>query len=564
MYSFDETTPFPAQSDARQIVNVAMHLKTMARIQPYRRAVVYPAARDHNGRVAYSHLTFRQLDRESDCFAHGLEAAGIKRGTRTILMVRPSLELFVLTYAMLKVGAVFVMVDPGMGVRRMLACLRESRAEALIGVPAAHMLRSIYRSNFKGVTIAVTIGRRWFWRGLALKDIRALPWRPYPVANTGKDETAAILFTTGSTGAAKGAVYTHGIFDAQVRSIKAQFGISCDEIDLPTFPLFALFDAALGMTAVIPDMDPTRPARVDPRKIIEAVVNQGVTNMFASPALLDRVGRYGQPNGIKLPPLKRIITAGAPAAPDVMARFADLLEEDAEIHTGYGATEAMPVSSCGSKEILSETAVLTEQGFGVCVGRPIHSVDVRIIRISDSAVETWSDDLLVADGEIGEITVRGDIVTQGYFDRPMDDRLSKIREGDCFWHRMGDLGWKDKKGRIWFCGRKGHRVVTAHGPLFTIPCEAVFNQHPAVFRSALVGIGRVPAQRPVMCIELEPDHRRDSKRGLIKELLKIASGNVLTEQIYTILFHPGFPVDIRHNAKIFREKLAAWAARKLS
>jgi olefin beta-lactone synthetase len=564
MYSFDETTPFPAQSDARQIVNVAMHLKTMARIQPYRRAVVYPAARDYNGRVAYSHLTFRQLDRESDCFAHGLEAAGIKRGTRTILMVRPSLELFVLTYAMLKVGAVFVMVDPGMGVGRMLACLRESRAEALIGVPAAHMLRSVCRSCFKGVTIPVTIGRRWFWRGLSLKDIRTLPWRPYPIANTAWDETAAILFTTGSTGTAKGAIYTHGIFDAQVRSIKTQFGISPDEIDLPTFPLFALFDAALGMTAVIPDMDPTRPARVDPKKIIEAVVNQGVTNMFASPALLDRVGRYGQSNGIKLPPLKRIITAGAPASPAVMARFAGLLEEDAEIHTGYGATEAMPVSSCGSGEILSETAALTEQGFGACVGHPIHSVDVRIIKISDSALETWSDDLLVPDGEIGEITVRGDIVTRGYFDRPMDDHLSKIREGGCCWHRMGDLGWRDKKGRIWFCGRKGHRVVTAHGTLFTIPCEAIFNQHPAVFRSALVGIGRAPAQRPVMCIELEPDHRRDDKRELIKEFLEIASGNVLTEKIYSILFHPGFPVDIRHNAKIFREKLAVWAARKLS
>jgi acyl-CoA synthetase (AMP-forming)/AMP-acid ligase II len=564
MYSFDETTPSPVQSDARQIVNVAKHLKTMARIQPYRRAVVYPAARDNNGRVAYSHLTFRQLDRESDCFAHGLEAAGIKRGTRTILMVRPSLELFVLTYAMFKVGAVFVMVDPGMGVRRMLACLRESRAEALIGVPAAHMLRNVCRSYFKGVTIAVTIGRRWFWRGLTLKDIRALPWQPYPVANTTKDETAAILFTTGSTGAAKGAVYSHGIFDAQVRSIKTQFGISPDEIDLPTFPLFALFDAALGMTAVIPDMDPTRPAHVDPRKIIEAVVNHGVTNMFASPALLDRVGRYGQANGIKLPPLKRIITAGAPASPAVMARFAALLEEDAEIHTGYGATEAMPVSSFGSREILSETAPLTDQGFGVCVGRPVHSVDVRIIKVSDSAVEEWSDDLLVADGEIGEITVRGDIVTQGYFDRPVDDRLSKIHGDGCCWHRMGDLGWKDKKGRIWFCGRKGHRVVTARGTLFTIPCETIFNQHPAVFRSALVGIGRPPAQRPVMCIELEPDHRRDKKRELIKELLKIASGNVLTEQIYTILFHPGFPVDIRHNAKIFREKLALWAARKLS
>ncbi|RJQ87968.1 MAG: peptide synthase [Desulfobacteraceae bacterium] len=558
-----ETTAPQTPPDTQQIVNVATRLKTMARIQPYRRAIVYPASRDHNGRVTYSHLTFRQLDRESDCFAHGLEAAGIRRGTRTILMVRPSLELFALTYAMLKVGAVFVMVDPGMGVRRMLACLRESRAEALIGVPEAHVLRTLRRSCFKDVKIAVTVGKRWFWGGLTLKDIRALPWQPYPVADTGKDEMAAILFTTGSTGAAKGAVYTHAIFDAQVRLIKAQFGISPDEIDLPTFPLFSLFDAALGMTAVIPDMDPTRPAKVDPRKIIEAVVNQGVTNMFASPALLECVGRYGKANGIKLPPLKRVISSGAPASPAVIAQFAALLEEDAEIHTGYGATEAMPVSSFGSREILSETAPLTEQGFGVCVGRPIHKVEVRIIKISDTAIEAWSDDLLMADGEIGEITVSGDIVTPGYFERPMNDELSKIREGDRLWHRMGDLGWKDKKQRIWFCGRKGHRVLSAHGTLFTIPCEAIFNRHPAVFRSALVGVGPPAGQRPVICIELAPGHRRDDKKIILNELLELAAGNLLTERIDTFLFHPGFPVDIRHNAKIFREKLAVWAARKL-
>lgn len=550
-------------SKAKQNVNVAFRLKTMARIQPYRRAVVFPAAKDHNGRVTYSHLTFRQLDRESDCFARGLEAAGIKRGTRTIMMVRPSLELFALTYAMLKVGAVFVMVDPGMGVKRMLACLQESRAEALIGIPPAHVLRKMCPKYFTDVKTHITIGRRWFWKGLTLKDVRALPWRPYSIADTAVDEMAAILFTTGSTGAAKGAIYTHGVFDAQVRLIKSQFGISPDEIDLPTFPLFSLFDAALGMTAVIPDMDPTRPAHVDPKKIIEAVLNQGVTNMFASPALLNRVGRYGKENHTRLPSLKRVISSGAPAAPVTIAQFAAMLDEDAEIHTGYGATEAMPVSSFGSKEILSETASLTRQGFGMCVGRPIQGVDVEIIKIGDLGIDVWTDDLRVPDGEIGEITVRGDIVTPGYFERPIDDSLSKIRAADQVWHRMGDLGWKDAKGRIWFCGRKGHRVITPHGSLFTIPCEAIFNNHPAVFRSALVGVGHVPRQRPVICIERDPDHRRYDKETLTQELLEMARNHVLTDRIDTFLFHPGFPVDIRHNSKIFREKLADWAAKKL-
>jgi acyl-CoA synthetase (AMP-forming)/AMP-acid ligase II len=551
------------ETESTPPVNVAHYLRTMARVQPYRRAVVYPAAHDNNGRVAYSHLTFRQLDRESDCFAHGLVQAGITRGTRTIVMLRPSLEFFALTFAMLKVGAVPVMVDPGMGVRRMLSCLRESRAQALIGIPPAHVLRILCPGYFKEIHTYITVGLRWFWSGSTLKDIRALPWKSFSIANTGKDELAAILFTTGSTGPAKGALYTHGIFDAQVRHIKAQFAISPDEIDLPTFPLFALFDPALGMTAVIPDMDPTRPAGVNPQKIIEAIVNQGVTNMFASPALLDRVGRYGKAKGIRLPSLKRVISAGAPAAPASIDRFSNMLEGEGEIHTAYGATEAMPVSSFGSNEILSETGDLSRQGYGMCVGRPIQGVDLKIIKISDDPITHWSDDLVVEEGEIGEIVVQGEIVTAGYFERPTHDKLSKITDGGRLWHRMGDLGWQDNKGRIWFCGRKSHRVITSDNTLFTIPCEAIFNNHPAVFRSALVGIGAAPHQQPVVCIELDPEYRGADFNIIVQELLALGQDNPLTEKLDTFLHHPGFPVDVRHNSKIFREKLAVWAYSKI-
>lgn len=545
------------------MVNVAHYLRTMARVQPYRRAVVSPAARDSNGRVAYAHLTFRQLDRESDCFAHGLVKAGIGRGVKTVLMVRPSLEFFALTFALFKAGAVPVLVDPGMGVRRMLSCLRESQAQALVGVPPAHMLRTLCPRYFKGIKTTVTVGKRWFWGGPTLKQIRTLPWRPFQIAATTKSELAAILFTTGSTGPAKGALYTHGIFDAQIRLIKAQFGISPDEIDLPTFPLFALFAPALGMTAIIPDMDPTRPANVNPERIIEAVVNHGVTNMFASPALLNRVGRYGKRKGIKLPSLKRVISAGAPAAPSNIAQFSSLLSEDAEIHTGYGATEAMPVSSFGSREILSETAPLSEKGFGVCVGRPIQGIEVNIIKIDDAPIARWSENLVINDGEIGEIVVSGDIVTQGYFNRPHQDRLSKISDNGRRRHRMGDLGWQDNKGRIWFCGRKSHRVITSEQTLFTIPCEAIFNNHPAVLRSALVGIGMAPQQQPVICIELWPENKNDDKALITRELMELAQDHALTEKLDTFLFHPGFPVDIRHNSKIFREKLAVWAHKRI-
>lgn len=544
-------------------VNVSSHLIRMADVSPYKHAVVCHAGRDNHGQAFFSHLTFQQLNRQSDILAHGLEKSGIKRGSKTILMVKPSLEFFSLIFAIFKVGAIPVVVDPGMGVRRMIECFKSTDPEAFIGISIAHVIRTLYPNFFNTVTTRITVGRRWFWGGPTLNHLLQCPWKPYAVADTGRDETAAILFTTGSTGPAKGAVYTHGNFEAQLEQIKTHLNMSSDEIDLSTFPLFALFYPALGITAVIPDMDPTRPARVNPDRIIEAVNNLGVTNMFASPALLNRVGRYGKQKGIKLPSLKRVISAGAPVYADNIDQFRALLCPDAEIHTPYGATEAVPIVSITCKEILSETRQLSEQGYGVCIGRPINNIDVRIIKISDDSITTWSDDLVVPRNDIGEIIVKGALVSRQYFGNPDADALAKIKQEDEIWHRMGDLGWMDKKGRIWFCGRKSHRVISENRTFFTIPCEAIFNIHPKVARSALVGVGEPMKQKPVICIELKKESMRTDKKALLIDLTALAARHEMTRPIDTILFHRAFPVDIRHNSKIFREKLAAWAGQKL-
>lgn len=551
----DEKTP----SSPGRVVNVARRLREMAERMPHKRAVVFPAGWDENGRVAYTHLTFLQLDRESDRVAHGLERQGIRRATRTVLMVTPSIEFFVLTFALFKVGAVPVIVDPGMGLQRMVECLRQTMPEAFIGISKAHLLRWRYPGYFKTVRSWVTVGRRWFWGGPTLSSLRRASADPYPMAETGADEMAAILFTTGSTGPAKGAVYTHGIFDAQVEHIGRMFQIGPDEVDLPTFPLFSLFDPALGMTAVIPDMDPTRPADADPEKLLEAIFDQGVTNMFASPALLDRLARYGEAENIRLPSIRRVVSAGAPVAPSVLESFRRLLPGNAPIFTPYGATEAMPALLVDSGEVLTETRKFTEKGYGICVGRPVDGITVRIIKITDDPILEWSDHLVVGVGEIGEIAVKGDIVTPAYFENPDADADHKIREDGEIWHRMGDLGWQDNKGRFWFCGRKSHRVITENGTLFTIPCESIFNGHPAVNRSALVGVGQAPRQKPVICIELKDGGKDVDSDTVKKELLNLAAKHPMTEDIKTVLFHKAFPVDIRHNAKIFREKLARWA-----
>lgn len=352
---------------------------------------------------------------------------------------------------------------------------------------------------------------------------------------------------------------------AQVDQLRTIYDIRPGEIDLPTFPLFALFAPALGMSSVVPVMDFTRPGSVDPANIIAPIETFGVTTMFGSPALINRVGRYGVDKGVKLPTLKRAISAGAPVPAAVLERFSSMLNASVQVYTPYGATESLPVCSIGSAEILAETRTLTDQGRGVCIGRPVSAIDLKVIGISDEAIADWTPALEVGDGEIGEIAVRGPQVTRSYFNREESTRLAKINCDDGgFYHRMGDLGYRDPEGRIWFCGRKAHRVVGPDGTFFTIPSEAIFNTHPDVFRSALVGVGRPGCQKPVVCIELEATVAAGERERIRAELFELAAGHALTRPIETVLFHPSFPVDIRHNAKIFREKLAVWATEKLS
>lgn len=550
-----------------EFLNVAAHLPALAESRPHAMAVVCPAGRDRWNRVTYSHYTFRQLDRTSDHFARALEAVGIRRATRTVLMVPPSLEFFALTFALFKLAAAPVIVDPGMGIRNLGKCLTEAEPEAFIGIPKAQLARRILGWARPTVRTTVTVGRPGLGGTLTLDAIPPELFadehgrRSFPVAEVKPDDMAAILFTSGSTGVAKGTVYTHGVFAAQVEAIRQAFDIKPGEIDLTTFPLFALFGPALGMTGIVPDMDPTRPARVDPAKIFEAVNDFGVTNLFGSPALLNRVSRTKRPGS--LASVRRVISAGAPVPAAVIERMVKLLPSGTQVFTPYGATECLPIAVIGSDEILGETRRQTDRGGGICVGRPVARIEVKIIRISDEPIPTWSKDLELATEQIGEIAVKGPWVTPSYYNRPEATKLAKINDpAGGFYHRMGDVGYLDERGRLWFCGRKSHRVVAGEKTLFTIPSEAVFNTHPAVFRTALVGGRRCAETEPVLCVEREPgDATPDA--SLRSQLLEIGAKFPHTANIRTILFHPAFPVDVRHNSKIFREKLAIWAAKRL-
>jgi len=540
---------------------VADMLPRMAAAQPDAAAIYFPSKRrDPAGLVEYTQVCYRELDQRSDRIAAGLHAIGIERGDRAALMVKPSPELFALSFAMFKAGVVPVMIDPGLGIAGLKACLARAKPSAFIGIPLAHAARIALGWGRETIKQLVWVGG-WALGGHTLAALEArgaerlqAGERPSP---TGPDEIAAILFTSGSTGPPKGVVYRHSNFVAQVAAIRSMFAIEPGEIDLPTFPLFALFDPALGMTTVIPDMDASRPASVDPRAIIEPIQRFGVTTMFGSPALLNAVGRHGERERVTLPSLRRVIAAGAPLPAQTMRRWHAMLDPQADVFPPYGATESLPVACMPCREILADTWAQTEAGAGVCVGLPVPAIDVRIIRIDDGAIERWSADLVVPDGQIGEIAVRGPMVTEAYFADQANTAIAKIIDGEQVWHRMGDLGWRDDGGRIWFCGRKAHRVIDGEHTLFSVAHEKVFDTHPAVYRSALVG----PTAGPSLCVELEPGVTTPWST-IEAELRALADRDPSRARIRHFLRYDkrgGFPVDIRHNAKISREQLRAWA-----
>ncbi len=550
-------------------LNIADRLRTFAQIAGSQRAVVSPQGKDSAGRVVYSHLTFEQLDREADQIARGLVRLGIEPGMRLVLMVPPSLEFIALTFGIFRSGAICTLIDPGMGRSRIFACLDEIDPAGFCGIPPVHVLRRLMFRRFRRARLNVCVGRGSTLLGCrSYKDlIRLGTDESIGLPQTLSTDPAAIIFTSGSTGPPKGVLYEHGMFDAQVDLIQDRFGIEPGEVDLPGFPLFALFSLAMQVTTVIPEMNPTRPADVDPEKILSAVRDQGVTQAFGSPAMWNQIGRYCEEHGVRLPTLRRVLSAGAPVPNHVLQRITDALSDSSDIFTPYGATECLPVAVIGGREVLNSTALRTINGAGTCVGRVFDQMRVKIIRVTFDPIVSLDLAKELSNGEIGEIIVRGPVVTREYYRRPGATSLAKIADGNGFWHRMGDVGYVDDSGRLWFCGRKAHIVFTHDGPLYSVRCESIFNQHVDVYRSALVGIGERGWQTPVIIVEPEKG-RMPTSSGQSKtfegELLRLGAGNPLTSAVQTVLFRKVLPVDTRHNVKINREELAIWAVKQLA
>jgi acyl-CoA synthetase (AMP-forming)/AMP-acid ligase II len=538
-------------------VNIASRLSQNAKIFPDKRAVVFPRINKRTGHYDYSSLTFKELEILSNKFAISLTKLGLKKGDKTLLFMRPSLDYPAMTFALFKMGVIPVFIDPGMGKQNLLKCIKDSHPVALISEAEIHFIKFLYPSIFKSINMNVTTGK-WTWgKMLSLKKMKAEKLQSFAALEILPEETAAILFTSGGTGTPKGVVYTHQIFSQQTSILQELFGLTMNDIDMPGFPLFSLFTIAMGMTSCIPDMDPSKPGECSPQKIVQNIQDQKPSFVAGSPAIWERVADYCIEHSILLPSIKYVVMFGAPVSTRLHLKFRPLLP-NGTTYTPYGATEALPVTNVSGDFILKNTAHLTEEGKGTCIGKAVSGVTIKIITPTHGAIEKIEDAEILSPNHIGEIIVKGPAVTREYMDLPEVTHEAKIRDSNnTFWHRMGDIGYLDESGNLWFCGRKSHIVETKKETLYSIPCEAIFNKHPAVKRSALVGLGTPGKQIPAIVIERKDGQYLSGKsRSLFEsELLSVAKKYQHTKDIQRIYLSRSFPVDVRHNIKIDRLKL---------
>ncbi len=535
-----------------RVKNITEHLYHWAHLSPGKLLLLHPVE-----------ITFKTFCKLVDSYAGGFKKRGISKGTRTIVLIKPGIDLFATIFALLRVGAVPVLIDPGMGNRAMAKALCGAGAEAFIGIPKALLLKYVFPKAFESVRIWISTGFCVVKNGHKLSALKDEGTGKNKAEEMNRGDEAAVFFTSGSTGPAKAVVYKHYMFEAQLELLKSHFKYHPHEIDLCTFPLIGLFSMCLGLSVVLADMDMTHPARLNPGKLVQNITKYQCTYLFCSPMVLKKLARYSTHHHIKLPSLKRIMTAGAPVSPELLQHFTPLISNDAELHTPYGATEALPVTDISHRELLHLYDNAEGNLKGLCVGYPLKNIDLRIITITDSAIEKWEEAKVCKVGEVGEIVVNGNNVSQHYLNNGAANKFSKIEDRDTawLWHRTGDLGRLDERGRVWFYGRKSQSVKTDDRILFTVPTEAVFNRHEDVERSALVGVQKNNAPKAVLCIQLKSGRKRSKQ--LVTDLRKMAEENDLSKYISEFHFFKKFPVDPRHNAKIYREKLAQWIQEKV-
>ncbi|ORC22195.1 MULTISPECIES: alpha/beta fold hydrolase [Rothia] len=532
-------------------------------------AVVDMGARGNGTEVA-AQLSWADLAVEVNRIASGLQQLGVRPGDRVNLLVPPGITLTTLIYACLKLGAVIVVADTGLGARGLTRALKGARPAWLIGVPSA--LTAARALGWPGTRIAATALPAAASQALGLAgsitDFKAST--AFEVDTPDPDADAAVLYTSGSTGPAKGVVYTHRQLAAMRDTIAATYDLKAGAGLVAGFAPFALLGPALGATSVTPAMDVTKPKTLTASALASAAAAIDATVVFASPAaimnVLQTLDSLTSDQRAALGRVTTMLSAGAPITSQLLTRLQKVLPA-ASLHTPYGMTEVLPATDISFGQIQQAEQDATENlvgaGDGVCVGTAVHGASLQLAPLlpdGTASIETTTEP-----GVTGEILVSAPHLKDRYDTLWVTEQASTATPG---WHRTGDVGHFDAKGRLWVEGRLAHVLVTAQGVLTPVALEQAAEADPDVIRAAALAVGPAGTSAVVIVAEVGPRFRgKKTRNGLAPADLTARVRRQVNSQtgvdIAALLLVDEQPTDVRHNSKIDRQLLARWAGEVL-
>lgn len=522
--------------------NVVNHLKAAAENNPSRTAIVFP------GKSGDKSISYADLWAGVDSFSTALLKRGLQPGDRVIIMIPMSIELYITMLGVIKMGGVAVFADPWVPISQIIKFCKFAEPEGFIGIGKSHLLR--WRDKFlRKIPLTVTTGSKF--GGIIARNTFAEMLKDSGTSDiyaATEEESALITFTTGSSGIPKGANRTHGFLDAQKKALDHEFPIEDSDIDMPMFPVFALRNLANGIPSIIPDMDFKAVAEVDGERICRQMQEYHVNTVTASPPFFDNLADFMAKQPTDKIPLRRVLTGGAPVRDAQLEKWRKSFPDTA-VEVVYGSTEAEPVAHISLADRLA-----TDSAKGFCSGKPSDLVQAKIIKIIKGKIDEAKsfDDLVVKQGETGELIVAGKHVCRDYFNNPEAVKENKIFDGDgTLWHRMGDTGYFDRDGRFWLVGRV-HSTICHQGVFFhpQIIEEIIRRTNAGIKQVAVLGItDEKLGEKAVAVIEFHQDGN-----ALKQEIQDKLKGNEIPIDDIIVL-NESFPLDPRHNSKIDYQKL---------
>jgi len=501
----------------------------------------------HSDKVTrYTQMTFGDLLESINAYQAGLKSQGFNTGDRVILFFPPNIELYCLVIAMLASGIVPVFIDTGMGLKKVLMAIKDSRAKAIISVDKLLKMRLILPTLWGKQLYSVDSKKRFGIRPLT--SLRMATNETMPLVDCTLEQHGIISFTSGSTGRPKGADRTHFSLIQQHKAIRHDWPDQPDDVLMPAFPVAVLHNLCCGIPTVLPAMNFRAPAAVESKRIIQQIEAMAITGLAGAPAYLWRIATEINRKKINFSNIRTVIVGGAPVQPSLCRELRAAFPQ-ARVDVIYGSTESEPISYVSVDEVLA-TDLDKYQGY--LVGKPVEIAKVEIVKlpeelskISDITLAPYRVDPQL----VGEILVCGPHVLRAYVDNPEATKENKLPapNGEV-WHRTGDTGYFDEQGRIWLTGRSKDVVIMGGKRVQPYPLERQVMDIPGIERAALVNAPKVKST--ILAVSFQKQVEISNLYQQIDEQVK----NLGFEGIEIKLMNK-IPVDGRHNSKTDRALL---------